>query len=268
MNMSIPERVAVLGGGNLGQALVRGWLTSDLLKPDHITITRRQVAKLSDLESAGVHVSSDNRGAVDEADCVIVSVQPGQVAGVLEEVADLIGERVVISVATGVTLASVRRIIGENAPLVRAMPNTAVETLSSMTCLSADGESGPGLEAAEYLFDALGSTLVIDEEMMTPATALCACGVAFFLRAIRAAAQGGTEIGFHADEALILAAQTARGAADLILSGGSHPESEIDRVTTPRGCTIAGLNELEHQGFSSAMIRGILTSSRRAEELL
>lgn len=268
MKKSTPNRVAVLGGGNLGQALVRGWLTAGLLKPDHVTITRRHVAKLSGLESDGVHVGSDNRGAVSEADCVIVAVQPGQVAGVLQEIADLVEERVVISVATGVTLASVREIIGDAATLVRAMPNTAVETLSSMTCLSVDGEPGPGLEAAEYLFDALGLTLVIDEEMMTPATALCACGVAFFLRTIRAAAQGGTEIGFHADEALTLAAQTARGAADLILTGGSHPESEIDRVTTPRGCTIAGLNELEHRGFSSAMIRGILTSSRRAEELL
>lgn len=268
MSNSTPKQITVLGGGNLGQALVRGWLSSGLLKPASIRITRRHAAKLAGLEGAGVQVGSDNRGAVSDADCVIVAVQPGQVAGVLEEIADLVGKRVVISVATGVTLASVREIIGDQAPLVRAMPNTAVETMSSMTCLSADGESGPALEAAEYLFGALGLTLVIDEEMMTPATALCACGIAFFLRTIRAAAQGGTEIGFPADEALTLAAQTARGAADLILSGGNHPESEIDRVTTPRGCTIAGLNELEHQGFSSAMIRGILTSSRRAEELL
>lgn len=268
MNKSTPERVAVLGGGNLGHALVRGWLSSNLLEPGDISITRRHVDKLSSLERAGVQVGSDNREAVSQADYVIVAVQPGQVAGVLEEIRDLVGRRVVISVATGVTLASVREIIGDEATLVRAMPNTAVETLSSMTCLSADDGSRQGLDAAEYLFDAVGRTLVIDEEMMTPATALCACGIAFFLRTVRAAAQGGTEIGFHADEALALAAQTARGAADLILSGGSHPESEIDRVTTPRGCTIAGLNELEHQGFSSAMIRGILTSSQRAEELL
>ena len=134
--MNTPKRVAVLGGGNLGQALVRGWLASGLLKPDDITVTRRHIAKLSDLESAGVHVGSDNRSAVSEADCVIVAVQPGQVAGVLEEIADLVRERVVISVATGVTLASVREIVGNEASLVRAMPNTAVETLSSMTCLA------------------------------------------------------------------------------------------------------------------------------------
>src|SRR5690606_14943845 len=109
--------------------------------------------------------------------------------------------------------------------------------------------------------------LLIREEMMVPATALCACGVAFFLRAVRAASQGGIEIGFHPEEALLLAAQTARGAASLLVQRGSHPEAEIDRVTTPRGCTIAGLNEMEHQGFSSALIKGILFSARSAGEL-
>lgn len=268
MNQTPPQHVAVLGGGSLGQALARGWVASGLLTPDRISITRRHVNKLSELKTAGFQVGSDNRAAVSRSDCVVVAVQPAQVESVLSEIVDLLGDRVLISVATGVTLRSLRDQLGSEASLVRAMPNTAVGTLSSMTCLAADPESGGALPTAELLFAALGLIMVIDEEMMTPATALCACGIAFFLRTIRAAAQGGTEIGFHAEEALTLAAQTARGAADLILSGGSHPESEIDRVTTPRGCTIAGLNELEHQGFSSAMIRGILTSCRRAEELL
>jgi pyrroline-5-carboxylate reductase len=103
--------------------------------------------------------------------------------------------------------------------------------------------------------------------MMIPATALCACGVAFFLRAVRAASQGGIEIGFHPEEALLLAAQTAKGSATLLLAEDHHPESQIDRVTTPRGCTIAGLNEMEHQGFSSAMIKGILVSAEKAARL-
>ncbi len=102
---------------------------------------------------------------------------------------------------------------------------------------------------------------------MTPATVLCACGIAFFLRAIRAASQGGIEIGFHAEDALAMAAQTARGAASLLLESGKHPESEIDRVTTPMGCTIAGLNQMEHEGFSSALIRGIITSANKAAKL-
>jgi pyrroline-5-carboxylate reductase len=259
--------VAILGGGNLGSALAQGWVTSGRLAPERIRITRRHPAKLRPLAARGFSVGSDNRAASAGVDCVILAVRPEQVEEVLGEIVGVVGDTPVVSVATGVGLVVLRETLGSDVPLVRAMPNTAVETLSSMTCLAADDASGLALEVARDLFDALGRTMVIDEEMMTPATALCACGIAFFLRTVRAAAQGGTEIGFHADEALLLAAQTARGAADLLLSGRGHPESEIDRVTTPRGCTIAGLNELEHQGFSSAMIRGILTSARRAEEL-
>ena len=102
---------------------------------------------------------------------------------------------------------------------------------------------------------------------MIPATALCACGIAFFLRAVRAASQGGIEIGFHSDEALLMAAQTAKGAAALLLSNHQHPENEVDKVTTPRGCTISGLNQMEHHGFSSAMIKGIVTSADKAAKL-
>jgi pyrroline-5-carboxylate reductase len=147
------------------------------------------------------------------------------------------------------------------------MPNMAVSIGESMTCIAADEHGEEALQEAKTLFDLVGRTLVIAEEMVVPATALCACGVAFFLRAVRAASQGGIEIGFHPEEALLLASQTARGAASLLLREDRHPESEIDRVTTPRGCTIAGLNEMEHQGFSSALIKGILLSAEKADRL-
>jgi len=264
------QSVAILGGGNLGRALATGWTASGLFQPADVHLTRRHADKLADLGEQGFVVGSDNGAAAAKADVVVVAVQPGQIKEVLDEIAPVLqaDRHAVISVATGVTLATLREHLGNEVPIVRAMPNTAVGTQNSMTCLSADHDDARSLEAAQQLFDAVGLTMIIDEEMMIPATALCACGIAFFLRTIRAAAQGGTEIGFHADDALMLAAQTARGAADLVLRGVSHPEGEIDRVTTPRGCTIAGLNEMEHQGFSSAMIRGILTSSRRAEELM
>ncbi|NNF04814.1 MAG: pyrroline-5-carboxylate reductase [Rhodothermales bacterium] len=261
------ESLAIIGGGNLGTALARGWSRSGLFDSGDIHVTRRHETRLSALADEGFRTGTSNPDAVAAADCVVLCVQPGQIEPVCADIAGRLENKVVISVATGVELKTLRRMLDTDTPLLRAMPNTAVSTLSSMTCLASDDPSGRALEVGERLFDALGRTLVIDEHMMLPATALCACGIAFFLRTIRAAAQGGTEIGFHADEALLLAAQTARGAADLLLEGGGHPESEIDRVTTPRGCTIAGLNELEHGGFSSAMIRGILTSARRAAEL-
>src|SRR5690606_12935692 len=147
-------------------------------------------------------------------------------------------------------------------------PNTAVMIGESMTCLAAEeGAPDTVLQEAEALFSLVGRTLVIPEEMIVPATALCACGIAFFLRCVRAAGQGGIEIGFHPEDAALLAAQTAKGAAALAMRTGAQPESESDRVTTPRGRPYAGPNEMEHARLSSAISRGIVTSARAAAEL-
>jgi pyrroline-5-carboxylate reductase len=147
------------------------------------------------------------------------------------------------------------------------MPNTAIAVRESMTCIVSDKTDANAVEVAKSIFETVGKTQVINEEQMNSATALVACGIAFFFRAIRAASQGGIEIGFHSDEALGMAAQTAKGAASLLLTNRQHPEHEIDRVTTPRGCTITGLNQMEHEGFSSAMIRGIVQSADKASKL-
>jgi pyrroline-5-carboxylate reductase len=269
VSMSEHETIAVLGGGNLGRALALGWHEQAGIPPETIAVTRRHADKLSDLGKRGFDVGPDNDEAVRGAQTVVIAVQPQQLGGLLDQIGGAIDPDVhrVISVVSGVNVAELRASLGERVPIARAMPNTAVEIGESMTCLAAEHESGPALDHAARLFGLLGQTLVIPEAMMTPATALCACGVAFFLRCIRAASQGGIEIGFHPEEALLLAAQTARGAASLLLAGNGHPEREIDRVTTPRGCTIAGLNEMEHQGLSSALIRGILVSAQRAEGL-
>jgi pyrroline-5-carboxylate reductase len=262
-------RLAILGGGNIGLALARGLATAGLYARDRITITRRRPGALDEIAREGYEARADNHAAVRGAGVLVVAVQPQQLAAVLEEITgDLEAARhVLISLVSGVTIHELRRYVGDEIPIVRAMPNTAIAIRESMTCLASDGKGGYALPVAAGIFDAVGKTLVIPEEQMIPATALCACGVAFFLRAIRAASQGGIEIGFHPEEALLLAAQTARGAAALLLSAGTHPESEIDKVTTPRGCTIAGLNRMEHEGFSSAMIKGITTSAEKAARL-
>lgn len=258
--------LAILGGGNLGQALARGWVRSGTLRPDQIHVTRRHPDGLEELAGEGFPVGNDNRAAIQGAGTVLIAVQPQQIADLLDEIRDDLdpGRHRVISVVSGVAVAQLREMIPAPIPVVRAMPNTAVSIGESMTCLSADPDSIGGLDEAETLFDGVGLTLRIEDELMVGATALCACGVAFFLRSVRAASQGGIEIGFHPEDALLLAAQTARGAASLVLRDNHHPESEIDRVTTPRGCTIAGLNEMEHQGFSSAMIKGFVLSARKA----
>ena len=267
--MSDGARVAILGVGNLGRALATGWVRARLFTAAEITLTRRVSAKLEDLAQSGHPVGSDNASAVRDSDVIVLAVQPQQLHVLLEDMQGALdaGRHRVISVVSGVSIRQIRDALGGTMPVVRAMPNTAVSIGESMTCLCSDGGDSAALAEATELFETVGRTLVIEEEMMVPATALCACGVAFFLRCVRAASQGGIEIGFHPEEAMLLAAQTAKGAAALGLREDSHLEGEIDRVTTPRGCTIAGLNEMEHQGLSSAIIRGITVSAKAAEGL-
>ena len=261
--------LAILGGGNLGQALARGLVRSGTIQPDQIHVTSLHPHSLEALAEEGFPVGRDNLAAIQGASTVLLAVQPQQITDLLDEIREGLdpGRHKVISVVSGVTVAQLREMIPAPTQVVRAMPNTAVSIGESMTCLSADPDSMAAFEEAEALFKGVGLTLRIEDEMMVGATALCACGVAFFLRSVRAASQGGIEIGFHPEDALLLAAQTARGAASLALRDNHHPESEIDRVTTPRGCTIAGLNEMEHQGFSSAMIKGLVLSARKAGAL-
>lgn len=264
-----PRSIAVLGGGNLGVALALGWERAGIAEAASIHITRRNPDKLDELAAAGFQVGSDNARAIARADVVVLAVQPQQLDALLEEIGPVLdpARHQIVSVVSGAEIARLSEALPAGVPIVRAMPNTAVSIGESMTCLSAaDGADG-ALAEADVLFKAVGQTLTIREEMMVPATALCACGIAFFLRVIRAASQGGIEIGFHPEEALLLAGQTARGAAALSLKEDTHPEAEIDRVTTPRGCTIAGLNEMEHQGLSSALIKGLIVSARAAGEL-
>ena len=267
--MDFSKRVAILGGGNIGTAIAKGLVASGKWSGKQITITRRQVSLLDSLARQGFTVQSDNRDAVKRSRMIIIAVLPQDLVKVLHEVRRQLIPRkhIVMSTVTGVTIKEINKHIGKNVPVVRVMPNTAIALRESMTCLAANPGSKEALELAKSIFDAVGRTMVISEELMIPATALAACGIAFFLRAIRAASQGGIEIGFHADDALIMAAQTAKGSAALLLGSEQHPETEIDKVTTPRGCTIAGLNQMEHQGFSSAMIKGIITSAEKAAKL-
>ena len=263
------ESIAILGTGNIGRAIAEGLVAAGSHAAGEIHVTRRYEERLDDLAARGFRASSDNRAAVAACDTIIIAVQPQALDPVLTEIAPgLDGARhFLVSVVSGASIAAIRRHVGPDVAVVRAMPNTAIALRESMTCLAAEPGQAEALDRVAELFRAVGATLVVEEEHMVPATALCACGVAFFLRAVRAACQGGIEIGFHPEEALRMAAQTALGAAALVRDQGRHPEREIDSVTTPRGCTIAGLNEMEHRGFSSAFIKGITTSAVKAESL-
>lgn len=261
--------VAILGGGNLGTALAHGLVgTDEATSKYNTTVTRRNTELIKYLEEKDITVTSDNAKAVKKAEVLILAVQPTQIETLIEEIKPVLDpeKHILVSAITGVTDEEIAELTGTGFRIIRVMPNTAASINQSMTCI----EKTPHKEAEEVtveLFNTLGKTLLIETELMEASTVLNACGVAFFLRYIRAASQGGIEVGFHAEEAQLIAAQTALGASALLLQSGGHPEHEIDKVTTPKGCTIAGLNEMEHNGLSSALIKGIKTSYNMIENI-
>ncbi len=264
-----PTKIAIIGAGNIGTLIARGLIESSQFQASNITLTRRRIQLLEEMRAQGFAISSDNCAAVRSAEVILISVEPQQLNKVLQEISPVLemGKHLLISVVTGVKIEQIRKIIDKDIPIVRAMPNTAIAVRESMTTMATNSIDKSVIRLAQSIFDTVGKTLIISEEEMNAATALGACGIAFFLRAIRAASQGGIEIGFHSNEALAIAAQTAKGAASLLLTRRNHPEQEIDRVTTPQGCTIAGLNQMEHEGFSSALIKGIVVSANKAAKL-
>jgi pyrroline-5-carboxylate reductase len=260
------QQIAILGSGNIGLSLAKGLVKGGIYQPSQIILTRRSLASLAPLKEEGYQVTVNNAEAVQQADVVVLAILPQQLNKLLDEIRPSVdpSKHLLISVISGVSCQDIRSYLGIDVQVVRAMPNTAIAIGQSMTCMATDTARDENMALVTSLFNTVGVSIRINEDLMTSATALCACGIAFFLRAIRAASQGGTEIGFHAHDALKMAAQTAKGAADLLLQLSAHPEHEIDKVTSPKGCTIAGLNEMEHHGFSSAMIKGIKTSAEKA----
>ncbi|HLG38932.1 MAG TPA: pyrroline-5-carboxylate reductase [Chitinophagaceae bacterium] len=258
------KKIAIIGGGNLGSAIAEGLLISKFSKASEIIVTKRNVSTLRSLKDSGVGITDDNVLAVKKSEVIILAVKPFQTTDVLNGIKkELTGKKVLISVVTGVTINDMENIVGKKIPMFRAMPNTAIAIRESMTCICNKDAGNDDIRYVNDLFNKLGKVVTIDEKLMEASTILGACGTAYAMRYIRASIQGGIEIGFDAATASLIAAQTVKGAAELLLKKGTHPEQEIDKVTTPKGCTIAGLNEMEHQGFSSSLIRGIVASYKK-----
>ena len=253
-------KIAIVGGGNLGRSVADGFLKAGIAA-SKLTVSRRRVLLLADLAAKGITIVQDNKLAVAEADMIIIAVKPYQAVEVITEIkSSLKSGQLVASLMTGISIAQMKELLPSDVIPLRVMPNTAVALQESMTLIAAPDCSAVQTELVQQLFESLGKVIFINEELMAAATVLGACGIAFALRFIRAAIQGGVEIGFGADVAQQIVAQTVKGASELILQTGHHPEQEIDKVTTPKGITISGLNEMEHQGFSSSLIRGLLVS--------
>ena len=262
------NKIAIIGGGNLGSAIAEGLIAASFTQPQNIIVTKRNVSTLDFLKEKGVVVTNDNAAAVAQANYVILAVKPFQIKEILEQLKSSLNaqQHTLVSVITGIWIKDIQEIVGSEFAIYRAMPNTAIAIQESMTCICSINATASTNEFISNLFNQLGKTVFIEEKLMDAATVLAACGTAYAMRFIRANIQGGIEIGFSAQTASLIAAQTVKGAAELLLQKNTHPEQEIDKVTTPKGCTIAGLNEMEHQGFSSSLIKGIVTSYKKITE--
>jgi pyrroline-5-carboxylate reductase len=260
-------KIAILGGGNIGTSLAKGLIKSQQFGIEDIILTEKRATRVAFLKKNGFNVSEDNKSTSSEAEIIVMAVKPQQFEELAAETKKSIkAGQIIISTITGITHKDIELAFG-SLPIVRIMPNTALEICESMTCMSFKNFKQDQEKRITSIFDRMGKTLVIPEELMGAATVVGACGIAFSLRFMRAMSQGGIEIGFNSEISQFITAQTVKGAAKLILETSNHPEKEIDKVTTPQGITISGLNEMEHQGLSSAVIRGLTTSFSKLENI-
>lgn len=262
------KNIVILGGGNLGSSIAKGLVKSGLLKAEQITVTNLELHMIQHLkDEIGVNITTNNADAVENAEIIIVAVKPTVAHELLMEIKPKLkeGKHVLISVISGVKLQDLENTL-ENIPVIRAMPNTAIAIRESITALSFNEKGLHHKDEVVEIFNQLGTTLIIPESKMPAATVLASCGIAFALRFMRATSQGGIEIGLSSKESLEVAAQIMKGASKLIIENETHPEREIDKVTTPLGVTIKSLNKMEHEGFSSSLVQGVVTGHNKILE--
>jgi len=260
-------KIAIIGTGNLGSSIAKGLIVNNVYT--QLYLTKRHLDPLKEYDGyKNVYITSDNKKAVQESDILVLAVQPAQMDDILKLITPLLTEKhVVISTATGYKTDRIESIVGAQHFIIRAMPNTAIAVSNSMTCLCSNVIGEKRIKVAEAIFNRMGTTMVIQEHLMQAATVVCASGIAFWMRLIRASTQAAIQLGFDAEVAQELAMHTCNGAAELLIQKGSHPEEEIDHVTTPKGCTIEGLNEMEHKGLSSSLIHGMVASYNKITQI-
>lgn len=260
-------KIAIIGTGNLGLSIAKGLIVNNAYTS--LYLTKRNTESIADWkEYDNVQITSDNREAISNSDILIFAVQPRHFESILNDINDLLTEKhVLISTITGFKIASIESVVGKENFIIRSMPNTAISVGKSITCVCSNAQGKKRIDIAKAIFNRLGTSIEIPEEQMQAATVICASGIAFWMRLIRATTQGAIQLGFEAEIAQEMAMQTCLGAATLLVESGSHPEEEIDRVTTPGGCTIEGLNEMEHSGLSSSLIKGLVTSFNKINQI-
>ena len=259
-------KIAMIGAGAMGGATVEGLLKCGRVTAEDICVSDPSKAILDKFAQKGVSVTTDNAMAAAQADIVCVCVKPWLAETVLKGIAAALKpeQQTLVVIAAGVKSADIHTWLGEQCPpLFLCIPNIAIAELASMTFLVPCGSAAQQqTEQVKALFDIMGSSLITDEQHLAAGTTLASCGIAYAMRYIRAASEGGVELGFKADDAKRIVMQTMKGAVSVLEASGLHPEAAIDLVTTPGGVTIKGLNEMEHAGFTSAVIRGLKAGAK------
>ena len=247
----------------MGGALAEGLLQSSTVGASDLTISDPSEAALNRFSESGASITTDNNAAASHADIVMVVVKPWLVETVLKGIKPTLDyqRQVLVVIAAGVSSASILSWLDKGdlvqPKLFLAIPNTAISVKESMTFLVPVTATKTETDTVFRLFNEVGHCLLTEERLLAAGTTLASCGIAYAMRYVRASVEGGVEIGFRASEAQQIVLQTVKGAVSLLQATGHHPETEIDKVTTPGGVTIKGLNEMENAGFTSAVIRGL-----------
>ena len=255
-------KIAIIGAGAMGGAMADGFIKSGALKPADISVANPTAQKLEHFALQGASVTTDNKTAAEGADIVIIAVKPWLVEQVVNELKPVLNytRQTIITVAAGISGSQFTAWLKKDDAVPQTfivIPNTAIAVLASMTFIVPVNATADTTTTIKALFDNVGQTMVTDERHLSAGMTLASCGIAYAMRYVRAAAEGGVELGFKADMAKDIVLQTMKGAVELLQANGNHPEAEIDKVCTPGGLTIRGLNEMEHAGFTSAVIRGL-----------
>ncbi|MDR2920292.1 MAG: pyrroline-5-carboxylate reductase [Tannerella sp.] len=261
-------KLTIIGAGNIGGAIARGLAGGTSIKASDITCTDPSPKRLEHIQSINpsIRTTSDNCDAIKNADIILIAVKPWLVENVINEIKTNLNfeKQIIVSIAAGITFQQLETFLEkdtETKPVIfRLIPNTAIDVKCSMTFISAQNATQEQIDLILKTFNELGLTMLLEERLIGPGTALGSSGIAFAFRYIRAAIEGGIELGFPPEQATEIVLQTFKGAVELLQTKGTHPEQEIDKVTTPGGITIKGLNAMEHAGFTSAVIKGLLAS--------
>ncbi|MCD8186323.1 MAG: pyrroline-5-carboxylate reductase [Rikenellaceae bacterium] len=257
----------MIGGGNMGGALIEGFLKSGSFTAQDIQVADPSEATRSRYEAMGLTAFANNREAVSDADVVIIAVKPWYATEVAREICSTLKDGAcIVSVAAGIPLKGLEDLFGTEVPVFRCIPNIGAASGSSMSFISSNTATQEEKQQITELFDTVGTAAVIPESQLDAAMVLASCGTAYALRYLRAAMQAGIQMGLTANLSRTAVAQTLKGAAELLLDGEIHPEAAVDQVTTPGGVTIVGLNAMEQKGFTTAVLEGHLAAYRKVKE--